>query len=81
MTLSDPPTAVMDATCDLCSWGARMIHWLDKSGEIKIAPIQSDIGAALMRDTGLLGRNVYAIFGRDAVCVIPDAKFCARLLS
>ncbi|PRY79739.1 putative DCC family thiol-disulfide oxidoreductase YuxK [Yoonia maritima] len=45
--------AVMDATCALCSWGARMIHRLDKSGEIKIAPIQSDTGAALMRDNGL----------------------------
>lgn len=53
MTLSDPPTAVMDATCALCSWGARMIHWLDKSGEIKIAPIQSDTGTELMRDNGL----------------------------
>lgn len=43
----------MDATCALCSWGARMIHRLDRSGEIKIAPIQSDIGAGLMRDHGL----------------------------
>jgi predicted DCC family thiol-disulfide oxidoreductase YuxK len=30
-----------------------MIHWLDRSGEIKIAPIQSETGAALMRDNGL----------------------------
>ncbi|WP_106744813.1 thiol-disulfide oxidoreductase DCC family protein [Yoonia maritima] len=53
MTPADQPTAVMDATCALCSWGARMIHRLDKSGEIKIAPIQSETGAALMRDNGL----------------------------
>ncbi|WP_108815233.1 thiol-disulfide oxidoreductase DCC family protein [Loktanella sp. Alg231-35] len=48
-----PPIAVMDATCALCSWGARMIHRLDRSGEIRIAPIQSDTGAALMRDNDL----------------------------
>jgi predicted DCC family thiol-disulfide oxidoreductase YuxK len=30
-----------------------MIHRLDHSGEIKIAPIQSETGAALMRANGL----------------------------
>ena len=49
MTPHPPPIAVMDATCALCSWGARMIHVLDRTGEIKIAPIQSETGAALMR--------------------------------
>ncbi|MEJ6402640.1 thiol-disulfide oxidoreductase DCC family protein [Yoonia sp. 2307UL14-13] len=49
----DPPIAVMDATCALCSWGARMIHRLDRSGEIRIAPIQGDVGGALMRKNGL----------------------------
>lgn len=53
MTQPDHPIAVMDATCALCSWGARMIHRLDKTGEVRIAPIQSDIGAALMRVHGL----------------------------
>jgi predicted DCC family thiol-disulfide oxidoreductase YuxK len=48
-----PPIAVMDATCALCSWGARVIHRLDRAGEIKIAPIQSQTGARLMRDNGL----------------------------
>jgi len=48
-----PPIAVMDADCALCSWGARMIHRLDKSGEIRIAPIQSATGADLMRKHGL----------------------------
>lgn len=47
------PIAVMDATCALCSWGARMIHRLDRSGEVKIAPIQSETGAQLMRENGL----------------------------
>ena len=48
-----PPIAVMDATCALCSWCARMTHRLDRTGEIRIAPIQSDAGAALMRDNDL----------------------------
>ena len=53
MTSPDHPIAVMDATCALCSWGARMIHRMDRSGEIRIAPIQSETGAALMRFHGL----------------------------
>ncbi len=53
MPPTDHPIAVMDATCALCSWGARMIHRLDRSGEIMIAPIQSETGAALMRENDL----------------------------
>lgn len=53
MTQTDPPIAVMDAGCVLCSWGARMIHRMDRSGEIRIAPVQSETGAALMRANGL----------------------------
>ena len=48
-----PPVAVMDGTCALCSWGARMIHRLDRTGEIRIATIQGETGAALMRAHGL----------------------------
>lgn len=57
MTQTDPPIAVMDASCALCSWGARMIHRIDRTGEIRIAPIQSDTGAALMRANGLDALN------------------------
>lgn len=49
----DPPVAVMDGTCALCSWGARMIHRLDRTREIRIATIQGKTGAALMRAHGL----------------------------
>jgi predicted DCC family thiol-disulfide oxidoreductase YuxK len=45
--------AVMDGTCALCAYGAKMVHRLDKSGTIKIAPIQGETGAALMRAHGL----------------------------
>jgi predicted DCC family thiol-disulfide oxidoreductase YuxK len=53
----DPPIAVMDADCALCSWGARMIHRIDRIGDIRIAPIQSVTGAALMRAGGLDPRD------------------------
>lgn len=47
------PLAVMDAECAVCSWGARMIHRLDRSGQVRICPIQTPLGAALMRHYGL----------------------------
>lgn len=47
------PVAVMDAECALCSWGARMIHRLDRSGTVRICPVQSPLGAALLRHYGI----------------------------
>ena len=45
--------AVMDGTCALCAFGARMVNRLDKSGTIRIAPIQGQVGSQLMVDHGL----------------------------
>lgn len=45
--------AVMDGTCALCAFGAKMVHRLDRSGTIKIAPIQGETGVALMQAHGL----------------------------
>ncbi|MEP3631098.1 MAG: DUF393 domain-containing protein [Hyphomicrobiales bacterium] len=42
------PIAVMDAECAVCSWGAQMIHRLDHSGTVRICPIQTPLGAALL---------------------------------
>lgn len=47
------PVAVMDGACALCTWGARAIHRLDRSGRVRIAPIRSPLGAALARHYGL----------------------------
>lgn len=47
------PIAVMDGTCALCAFGAKMVHRLDRTGEIRIAPIQGETGARLMADHGL----------------------------
>lgn len=48
-----PPIAVMDATCALCSFGARMVHKIDRSRDIRICPIQTEMGQGLLRDNGL----------------------------
>ncbi|MEP1443618.1 MAG: DUF393 domain-containing protein [Hyphomicrobiales bacterium] len=42
------PIAVMDAECAVCSWGAQMIHQLDRTGRVRICPIQTPLGAALL---------------------------------
>lgn len=47
------PLAVMDAECAICSWGARKIHRLDRTGTVRICPIQSPLGAALLNHYGL----------------------------
>lgn len=47
------PIALMDAECALCCVGARMIDRLDRSGEIRICPVQSVLGGALMNHYGL----------------------------
>ncbi len=47
------PIAVMDGTCALCSFGARMIHRLDRSGDIRICPIQTVMGQQLLRENDL----------------------------
>lgn len=47
------PVAVMDAQCAICSWGARMIHRLDRAGTTRICPIQSPLGRALLTHFGL----------------------------
>lgn len=47
------PVAVMDAECAVCTWGARMVHRLDRTGTVRICPVQSPLGAALMQHYGL----------------------------
>ena len=51
------PIAVMDAECALCSFGARMIHRLDKSGTIRICPVQSPLGQSLLKQNGITATN------------------------
>lgn len=47
------PIALMDAECALCCFGARMIDRLDRSGEIRICPVQTVLGRALLGHYGI----------------------------
>ncbi|MCB2117552.1 MAG: DUF393 domain-containing protein [Rhodobacteraceae bacterium] len=47
------PVAFMDGDCALCSFGARMIDRLDRSGEIRICPVATPLGRAMLRHYGL----------------------------
>lgn len=51
------PMAVMDADCALCSFGARMIHRLDKTGTIRICPVQTRLGQMLLTKHGITPTN------------------------
>lgn len=44
---------VMDAQCALCARGARWISHNDTANEFRIIPVQSDLGAALLRHYGM----------------------------
>lgn len=45
--------AVMDAQCALCARGARWIARHDRREEFRILPIQTPLGAALLRHYGM----------------------------
>ena len=47
------PVAFMDGDCVLCMAGARVLDWLDQSGTIRICPIQTTLGRAVLRHYGL----------------------------
>lgn len=47
------PVAFMDGDCALCSFGARMIDRLDRRGDIRICPVATPLGQAMLRHYGL----------------------------
>jgi predicted DCC family thiol-disulfide oxidoreductase YuxK len=47
------PVVFMDGECALCSRTARMIARLDRRGEFRICPVQSELGRAVLRHYGL----------------------------
>ncbi|WP_208349340.1 thiol-disulfide oxidoreductase DCC family protein [Pseudaestuariivita rosea] len=46
------PIAFMDSNCALCTFGARAIHFMDKSGDIRICPVQTSFGQAVLSHYG-----------------------------
>ncbi|MEM9585518.1 MAG: DCC1-like thiol-disulfide oxidoreductase family protein [Pseudomonadota bacterium] len=49
----DGAITVMDAQCGLCARGARWIARADRKAEFRIVPMQTPLGAALMRHFGM----------------------------
>ena len=47
------PVAVMDGQCALCTFGARLIAKLDKRQRVRICPVESDLGSALLAHHGI----------------------------
>ena len=47
------PVAFIDGECALCSASARMIHRLDRTGEVRICPVQNETGRAVLAHYGL----------------------------
>ncbi len=47
------PLAVIDGTCALCSFSARMIGRFDRREEFQIATAQGPLGSALLRHYGM----------------------------
>lgn len=75
------PVAVMDGDCALCCFGARMIHRLDTSGEIRIATTDTALGQSLLQSNGLspldpeswlLIENGTALEGFDAMIRVGE---------
>lgn len=48
------PVAFMDGDCVLCMTGARLLDWLDTGGTIRICPIQTPLGRAVLKHYGVL---------------------------
>jgi predicted DCC family thiol-disulfide oxidoreductase YuxK len=47
------PIVIMDGRCVLCTRGARLICRLDRAGEFKIVPIDSDLARAILCHYGV----------------------------
>lgn len=43
------PVAFMDGQCALCSFGAQMIARFDRAGDFRICPVETELGAAMLR--------------------------------
>ena len=51
------PVVFMDGECALCSGAARAIAKVDRAGEFRICPIQSELGRAVLEHYGLDSKN------------------------
>lgn len=69
------PIILFDAECVLCSSNAQFVLTQDKSGQFRLASMQSEVGAALYRKHGMDPRDPISILliEGDRVCQDSDA--------
>lgn len=48
----DAPVVLFDGVCNFCAWSVRFLHAHD-DGALRFAPLQSDVGAALLAQHGM----------------------------
>ena len=51
--MSEPPVIVFDGLCPLCSANARFVLRYDRRGHFRLASMQGEAGAALLRRFGI----------------------------
>jgi predicted DCC family thiol-disulfide oxidoreductase YuxK len=73
------PVCVMDANCALCARGAMWIAHNDHQGAFRIIPLQSDLGAALMRHYGLDPEDPNSWLFLEDGCAYSSLEALARV--
>ena len=77
------PVVFMDGGCALCTGAARTIAKLDRAGEFRICPVESEIGQAILKHYGLDPRDpdswLYLVDGKAYVSLEAIARAGARL--
>ena len=48
-----PPVILFDGVCKLCNGSVNFILRIDRKGQLKLAPLQSDYGRRVLEDHGL----------------------------
>jgi predicted DCC family thiol-disulfide oxidoreductase YuxK len=47
---TSPPVVLFDGVCKLCNWSVNFILRRDHKGRLKLAPLQSDYGRAVLKE-------------------------------
>lgn len=77
------PITFMDGDCVLCTTGARLIARFDGTREIKICPVQSTLGQAVLRHFGVDPASpetwLYLVDGRAYTSIDAMIRVGARI--
>lgn len=67
----DHPVVLFDGVCNLCTGTVQFLIPRDPDGTLRFAPLQSDVGAALLEDCG------YEVGDRESIVLVEDGR-CYR---